>query len=183
MCCLGGGVSPFKWRWSPKEAVMAQHQTNSDPLSTTLGTVSPDIWTSWMKQNKAHFGFSGFIRKNGISNLLFDDSNDDEDDDVNDDYLRLLTAHPPPPSALSRRILHSSDGKASSLCCCSQWVLFSSVSHCNTMLVLHYIHYTAQMGKPRFVVRLKWVLFWIVMLYIIDKHQNIYGKILLALWS
>ena len=60
-----------------------------------------------MKQNKAHFGFSGFIRKNGISNLLFDDSNDDEDDDVNDDYLRLLTAHPPPPSALSRRILTS----------------------------------------------------------------------------
>ena len=37
------GRGSFKWRWSPKEAVMAQHQTNSDPLSTTLGTVSPDI--------------------------------------------------------------------------------------------------------------------------------------------
>ena len=42
-----GGVTPFKWRRSPKEAVMG---TIAIPLWTTLGTFLPAIWTSCMKQ-------------------------------------------------------------------------------------------------------------------------------------
>ena len=55
----GGGVTPFKWSWSPNEAVMGQQRTIPIPFKEPLWEpFLPGIWTSCMKQ-AASFQFLG----------------------------------------------------------------------------------------------------------------------------